>query len=337
MADDDRLSLRPAGWRPNHGRAARSGPGLVAAAASAAWLGLCGVLYLAGGTGEGDGAPRAILVASAILLPLGVIWIGAGAAVVARGMADEIARQRTAIEGLRIEVAAGRREPSTSAWAEMSVKLAELAESQQQTEWTLSRVLADARAMRETPPPPVARTSDPAPDPAQSDLGLETTAAPPPPALTVEDFIGALEFPADPDDRDGFRALSRALRDRQSAQLVTSAQDVLTLLSQDGIYMDDMPGDGADPALWRTFARGNRGSATGALGAACDEDVLDRVSSRMRRDTIFRDAAHHFLRLFDHTLGEIHDGLTDPQIAALMDTRSARAFTLLGRVMGSFR
>jgi len=56
----------------------------------------------------------------------------------------------------------------------------------------------------------------------------------------------------------------------------------------------------------------------------------------MRADTIFRDAVHHFLRKFDQTLVEFEKVATDQDIADLADTRTARAFMLLGRATGVF-
>jgi hypothetical protein len=56
----------------------------------------------------------------------------------------------------------------------------------------------------------------------------------------------------------------------------------------------------------------------------------------MRQDTIFRDAAHHFLRTFDFSFQDFEKTATDAEIAALADTRTARAFMLLGRVTGIF-
>ena len=51
---------------------------------------------------------------------------------------------------------------------------------------------------------------------------------------------------------------------------------------------------------------------------------------------IFRDAAHHFLRRFDQTISGFAERATDADLAALSDTRTARAFMLLGRVAGTF-
>ncbi|NHX28136.1 hypothetical protein HA397_29830, partial [Escherichia coli] len=152
----------------------------------------------------------------------------------------------------------------------------------------------------------------------------------------ADDFIRALNFPETAEDKEGFRALRRALQDRMAARLVRSAQDVLTLLSQDGIYMDDLRPDRARPEVWRKFAQGERGPAIAALGGVRDRSSLALTSGRMRQDPVFRDAAHHFLRQFDHTLNEFEPNASDQELSDLAETRTARAFMLLGRVSGTF-
>jgi len=54
------------------------------------------------------------------------------------------------------------------------------------------------------------------------------------------------------------------------------------------------------------------------------------------RIRFFRDAVHHFLRRFDQTFARFESHASDQDIAALSDTRTARAFMLLGRVTGTF-
>jgi hypothetical protein len=154
--------------------------------------------------------------------------------------------------------------------------------------------------------------------------------------LSVAEFIRALQFPENPDDRDGFRALRLALEDRTVAKLIRAAQDVLTLLAQEGIYMDDLKPDRARPELWRSFAQGERGRAISGLGGIRDRSSLALTAGRMREDPIFRDAAHHFLRTFDRTFTEFEKNATDAELVDLADTRTARAFMLFGRVAGVF-
>lgn len=156
------------------------------------------------------------------------------------------------------------------------------------------------------------------------------------PPLPLDVLIRALQFPETAEDTEGFRALRRALRDHRAGQLLQAAQDILTLLSQEGLYMDDLPPDRARPELWRRFAQGERGGAVAALGGIRDRSALAMAGGRMREDPVFRDAAHHFLRRFDRMLADMEPTASDAQIAGMTDTRTARAFILLGRVMGIF-
>ena len=180
-----------------------------------------------------------------------------------------------------------------------------------------------------------AATEDAATD-DQAPLPLGTPAEEIGPPLSREDFIRALNFPETTDDETGFAALRKALRDREAAQLIRASQDVLTLLSQDGIYMDDLRPDMARTEVWRRFAAGERGGAVAALGGIRDRSSLALAAGRMKQDPIFRDAAHHFLRRFDQMLAEFEKTATDTDISQLAGTRTARAFMLLGRVAGIF-
>lgn len=193
-----------------------------------------------------------------------------------------------------------------------------------------SRERAQASAQGPQPPRTGERREE------QPRLALEPRAEDDSPPLAHADLIRALNFPDSEADAPGFAALRRALRDRRARQLVQASQDVLTLLSQDGIYMDDLHPDRARPEIWRRFAQGERGRAVAALGGIRDRSSLALTAARMREDTIFRDAAHHFLRLFDKTLVAFEPEASDEELVALSDTRTARAFMLFGRVTGTF-
>ena len=100
--------------------------------------------------------------------------------------------------------------------------------------------------------------------------------------------------------------------------------------------MDDLTPERARPEVWRKFAGGERGPAVAGIGGIRDRSSLALSAARMRQDTIFRDAAHHFLRTFDKTFSQMIDELSDQDIVAIAETRTARAFMLLGRVTGIF-
>jgi hypothetical protein len=100
--------------------------------------------------------------------------------------------------------------------------------------------------------------------------------------------------------------------------------------------MDDLRPDRARPDGWRQFAAGERGRTVAALGGIRDRSSLALTSGRMKQDPIFRDAAHHFLRKFDRMFADFEGRASDEEISSMSDTRTARAFMLLGRVAGTF-
>ncbi|MCG3269413.1 hypothetical protein [Yoonia sp. I 8.24] len=197
--------------------------------------------------------------------------------------------------------------------------------------------LRQTRASQPAPQRPVdtkpAQKPEPAPEPKPTAVSV---AAAPTSSLDPIDLIRALNFPNTEDDAEGFAALRAALRDPQARQLVQASQDVLTLLSQDGIYMDDLEVAPASAELWRKFAAGTRGAAIAGLGGVADPEALAAVMHRKKDDTIFRDSMLHFLRYFDKMLAQFAPEISDDALLILAETRSARAFMLLGRAVGTF-
>ncbi len=154
--------------------------------------------------------------------------------------------------------------------------------------------------------------------------------------MSAIDLLRALNFPDGPNDVEAIRALRAALADHETMRLIRSAQDAVTLLAQAGVYMDDLSPRRAPPRLWREFAEGQRGPRTATLAGLDDEAALDAAATLLRNDEIFRDAAHHFLRQYDRTLTRLAPELDDDLLAALAETRSGRAFTLLAQTSGIF-
>ncbi|MCP5037848.1 MAG: hypothetical protein GY945_09645 [Rhodobacteraceae bacterium] len=329
-----------------------SGGEVIALIMSLIWLGGCAIFFfvLGGGTDlEGNQGLTAdplqlVMTAMAVFMPVAIIWVAAAATRSARIMREESARLQAAIDGMRHtylqqQQGAGLGQRS----ANVERKLDQIAQAQRQTEsaiatFTSSRPEAQSFVkVTHAPNPEPAPTSPPSlPDDNQPAFELGTRAEELAPPLQVSDFIRAMHFPENADDQEGFRALRRALQDHKVAGLVRAAQDVLTLLSQDGIYMDDMRPDMARPEFWRKFAAGERGRAIAPLGGIRDRSSLALTAGRMRKDPVFRDAAHHFLRRFDQIYSGFEHGASDSDIAAMADTRTARAFMLLGRVTGTF-
>jgi hypothetical protein len=336
-AQDASKRLSPlAGRGPNAGQpeAGMGSAEVVAILLSALWLLVILGLYLLAPADQGIAHwTPTVLTALAIVMPLVMIWVGTSALRAARVMRSENQRLQAAIDSLRHSYLTHVQQTEAAGEPTVSQKLEEIAEAARKTE----TALATFQSSRHGPARPAipAEASKLATE-DQGSLALGTSAEDMAPPLPAEQFIRALNFPETAEDEDGFTALRAALKDRKAAQVVQAAQDVLTLLSQDGIYMDDLRPDMARPEIWRQFAQGTRGRAVAALGGVRDRTSLALTSARMKQDPIFRDAAHHFLRRFDRMFAEFETDASDGEITALGDTRTARAFMLLGRVAGTF-
>lgn len=280
-------------------------------------------------------------------LPIGLIWIGAALLHLLHMTQDEARRTDAALITLRQAYAALPKQPHTDGTIALTRKLDEVVLSQQMLENALAEIKSvqqnmQAPAPQAAPPSQSIQPTQPNRKTStetshdQGNLGLEGLSTEATGSLAHHDYIRALNFPENSEDAEGFAALQRVLKDRNSAQLVQSSQDILTLLSQDGIYMDDLRPDMARPEVWRRFAAGERGRTIAALGGVRDRGALARATLRLKQDPIFRDSAHHFLRLFDKNFLTFEQTASDIEISALSNTRTARAFMLLGRVAGTF-
>jgi len=242
---------------------------------------------------------------------------------------------QTAIDAMRAGASDFLVKPFRSNPPAIIAKLTELAEAQRPAETTPTFTSLRRPAEADEDRAAIVHPQQEA-DAPQASLGLGTPAEALDDPISISDFIKALNFPENEHDKEGFRTLRRALKDPSTKKLIRASQDVLTLLSQDGIYMDDLRPDRAKPEIWRKFAQGDRGKAVAALGGIRDRSSLALSSGRMKQDPVFRDAVHHFLRQFDRTLEEFEQNATDAEIAMMSETRTARAFMLLGRVTGTF-
>ncbi len=293
-----------------------------------------------------------------VTLVLPLILVG-----LAAWLAEELARQRAVIAALAelavplIEAMEATRAtlrdhgPASPQDIHRAVQGAMLGTRAPDVTQTLERILAhlaQTRAALEAMGGP----PQPAPAPAPEPKPQATRRRPPEPANQPDlpllppaepaggpdwpELIRALDFPRDADDREGFRALKAALRHHSLAQMLQAAEDVLNLLSQEGVFMDDLAVPPADPDDWRRFISGTRGAEVAGVGAIRDEAALGTARDLMKSDPIFRDTALFLQRRFDAVLQEFAAGASDDQLRALADTRSGRAFMLLARLSGSF-
>ncbi|SLN28733.1 hypothetical protein ROA7450_01199 [Roseovarius albus] len=338
MSDRPETSPTSLGIYDRLSKARITGVEVIALVLSVLWLGAAGLFFLLipseGNTGSPGSLLQFVMTILAIFLPLAMIWVAAVAARSTRVMREESVRLQAAIDAIRHAYVAQNQTRNTVSDASVARKLDEIAAAQRKTETAIA-TFSTSRGSTPVFKPNTKSVSAIGKE-DQVALPLGTSAEDIQPPLERKDFIRALNFPETVNDKEGFAALRRALKDRSASQLVQASQDVLTLLSQEGIYMDDLRPDLIRPEVWRRFAEGERGRSIAALGGVRDRSSLALTGARMRNDGIFRDAAHHFLRRFDTMFAQFAETATDAEISELSNTRTARAFMLLGRVAGTF-
>ena len=305
---------------------------IIALILSVGWMVMVSAFFLVVPTDNGDAgfdSLRFVLTLIAVFLPVAMIWVAALAARSAHIMRSETQQLHSAIAALQSGGMPEHQGNPLTSQASVERKLNQIAQAGKKTDAPMPTFSSSREAS-----PEIAAVQKTAPE--QPALAFEAQPEDNTPPLPRVDLIKALNFPDTEGDAIGFAALRKALKDRSARQLVQASQDVLTLLSQDGIYMDDLHPDRSRPELWRRFAQGERGRAIGALGGVRDRTSLALSTARMREDPIFRDACHHFLRHFDKMLVSFEVVASDAELIELADTRTARAFMLLGRVTGAF-
>lgn len=312
----------------------------IASIVSAVWLVLTGTFFLffADPPEAAGSSYQAAVILMAVFVPAILVWVAAASARSGQIVREESLHLQDAAAVIR-QAAASQSAPSVPDDPGPSDLIqtspANSMESRRQHPDPAVVPFSTSRSLR-TPTPMAEDLVSPTADAEEPGLPLEAPSDAVQPPLSTSDFIQALNFPETAEDKAGFDALRRALRHREAAQIIQASQDVLTLLSQDGIYMDDLVPDMAHPDLWRRFAAGERGRQIAALGGIRDRSSLALSAARMKQDTIFRDASHHFLRLYDRMMSRFCEVADDAHISALSDTRTSRAFMLLGRVAGTF-
>ena len=308
-----------------------TGVEIVAGLLTLAWL-VVAVIFGRGDLTVGVGLASGLVEVVLLAMPVVLIWVVARTVRAIRILRAEAASLQSSLDVIRASQAALAPQDSIEIKPAMVAKLDALVQSRIVAAQGDGAVFSSQRTRTQAAPrQPISPATADTPQP-----GLALAAPVERPPISVADFIKALNFPQDEHDKEGFRALRRALEDRASERLVRASQDVLTLISQDGIYMDDLQPDHARPEVWRRFAQGERGRAVAGLGGVHDRSCLALAAGRMKKDPVFRDAVHHFLRHFDRTFMDFERNATDADIVALANTRTARAFMLLGRAAGTF-
>lgn len=335
--------------------------------ASAIWF-VVAVTYAVGFLSISTGSqPRgtvfldALFFLIALILPILLIWIAArfteelqvqkevvlALAELTAPLSAELSATRQALEALDPREA---NELQDAALAKQSRDIADLASRVARVQLSIDRLARSAREQQPASPEPQSLLPDPPPltiedevpeteddmtaDAGQPDLPFSESKVSERPEWG--ELVRALDFPRDDQDFEGFRALQSVLKYPPLAQLLQSAEDVLTLLSQEGVYMDEIAVDEVNPEHWRKYFAGARGASIEGANLVKDPHTIEQAETLLRTDPIFRDAALFFQQRFAQALSGIVPDADDSEITDISNTRSGRAFMLLARISGAF-
>ena len=114
------------------------------------------------------------------------------------------------------------------------------------------------------------------------------------------------------------------------------SEDFLNLLAQDGIYLDDLKIDPPSVTAWVNFIKNEQSGHGKRLSCNGIDDHIKKLKIRAKSDVIFRDTALMLMRRFDKLLRDNLKTADDHQIFKISDTRSGKAFLIVGKISDSF-
>ena len=154
--------------------------------------------------------------------------------------------------------------------------------------------------------------------------------------LSWDVLLKALNFPNDENDLIGFSALNLARKNNTILQLLQVSEDFLNLLAQDGIYLDDLKIDPPSVTAWVNFVKNERNEHVKSLNCSGVDQHIKKLKMRAKSDVVFRDTALMLMRRFDKLLRDKLETAEDHQIFKISDTRSGKAFLLVGKISDAF-
>lgn len=316
-------------------------PVLIGAGITAMWIIICG-LSLTAADLQSLTKMQFMMGFVSFLLPLVLTWIAVLLALHAQDMRAEAQFLRQSMDRVHKAVTGEDGQNAGTRALEIQSQLEKIEALTRTNDSRLSALAEQSLSAvgKNLPPRETAALSLKGSDMLQSldqpNLPLGTDEPAPTTPISIAEFIRALNFPENADDKEGFRILRRALEDRELGGLIDTSKELLTLMAEDGVYMDDLDPDLPSARAWRAFASGKRGPDIAGLAGIRDKSALALTRARVKNDITFRDLVHKFLRRFDQVFIEFEKSAEDTELLQMSDTRTGRMFMLLGRVSGTF-
>ncbi len=150
--------------------------------------------------------------------------------------------------------------------------------------------------------------------------------------LDASTLIRAFNLPNDENDAEGYDAIDAAVRIESIATLLENSHQLLYTLADYDLIMDDLEIDLGLISTWRKYATDSTEGTVSSLGGTGTYLEIDKVSSIVNENSDFEERASTFNSHMDKFISQAIPQLKDEEIRKLAQTRTFRAFLLLGQV-----
>lgn len=148
--------------------------------------------------------------------------------------------------------------------------------------------------------------------------------------LRIRTLVRALNFAEDADDVEGFKAVETATRNSTAKLVLDASMTVLNSLARHDIIMDDLRPSIEKPNAWRKYSEPGVEKDITALGSIGKLDYLKLVSGLYGEEKEFRSQADRLTNAIESHIGGFVSLAADHEILAFADSRTLRAFLLVG-------
>ncbi len=155
--------------------------------------------------------------------------------------------------------------------------------------------------------------------------------------LDWDKLVTAANFPENEQDKATLDALMEVINDKQVADVLQSAEDVLSALADSNLFMEDITPHHAPAEKWRGYIlEGDRRDLID-LGGVRDPHAIEEATNALQDRDGFESTTLTFLDRYESLLERLFQESSSNKLAVeLADTRTGRAYMLLGRVTGRF-
>ncbi len=154
--------------------------------------------------------------------------------------------------------------------------------------------------------------------------------------LHLADVATALDFTDQVQKGDWAIAFERVQMKGSFLELMRSAEKVIDVFEEEGIFVEDIAIVHPPEHSWRALAKNIRNAETEKLAFIPDLSARTLIKSRLKADAEFQELSLRFQKGFIDMLEKMAPHANGDELDALANSRAGRAFAILGGISQTF-